>query len=242
MKDILFLGSLHDDPGDKERLTASIKRALQRYDCLPHFIAFEWAKSTYEAGVKKRRALFFELKETHPNLPEDFCRLYAEALAHEPDVYGELLHETNVIWMLEGRSRDDVFTGNGPLIEEAMISAKKNNLASWLLPKIPECRNLTIDELLRRTTVAYLSESERLESQREGALEISRSIETGRDLYMFNRIQNTFAESPKQEEMWAAVIVGTAHLAGVPGSLFSLCEENFQTVSRIWSHEQEITS
>jgi len=231
---------LHDDPGDKDRLTASIKLGLKKFGSLPMLIAFEWAHATYEAGVKKRKELCFELQGIHPNLPEDFCRLYADTLAHEPDVHREVIPNANVLWMLDGCSRADILVENDPLpllVEKAML-VKKTNLDSWLLPKIPEWQHLTADELLYRVNVTYLAESERLESQKDRDPQISRSIKTGRDLHMFNQIKIALSESPEKEG-WGIIIVGTAHLADVSGSLFDLCKENFQTVKRLWSHEQK---
>lgn len=228
---------MHDDPSGKARLYRSLNDVVARLDVPLDFIAFEWAQATYTELASKRVEAQERLKSEIPRLNQNFSDRFADTLGYEPDLHHEVVPGSQLIWMLNGRVRDDIGVAGDQRLADQAISVKIANLNDWLLPKIPNWASLSEDELLTITTHIYKEESIRLATVSEPDNGLVRSIKAGRDSHMFDKLKPALAGLKDRSQM-GVIIVGTAHIASTPGSLYSLCVDNGFTVERRWPHEQ----
>ncbi len=237
MSRIIILGAMHDDPSGEARLHRSLKDVVAMLDIPLEFIAFEWAQATYTELASKRVKAQERLRSEIPRLNQNFSDRFANTLGYEPDLHHDVVPGSQLIWMLNGRVRDDIGVGGDQGLADRAISVKITNLNCWLLPKIPNWADLSEDELFAITTHIYREESIRLAAISEPDKGLVCSINAGRDSHMFDKLQPALAELKGRAQL-GVIIVGTAHLANTPGSLYSLCVGNGFTVERRWPHEQ----
>lgn len=239
MTKIIFIGSLHDDLSGKERLRRTILNLKTVHNAVPAFIAFEWAKATYSALVPKRGELAHHLIKRFPKLGRVFISRFANSLAYEGDLHQEIGSTARSVWMLNDSEKDDSRIAGESLIKAA-ISVKITNFENWLLPKISNWESLLDEEMCRETTLVYMKESERLAGLCNPVAmheEIRPSIESGRESHMFSSLQRTLDEADGGNR-FGVIIIGSAHLLDVPGSLFNRCLTRGLAVERMWPHEQ----
>lgn len=231
---------MHDDPSGKGRLQRTFKKIVAKYKRGPDFIAFEWAQSTYTALASKRDELRQRLSDRFPQLDGGFIARFASTLAYEGDLQQDILPSTKLIWILDGRSRDDLELSESSLVEGAINRKIINALEIWLLPKIPGWEKLGDEAMLENTTSAYLEKSRRVAGlchPDEMYKELAATITSGRETHMFNRLLEGLTET-KNGNRLCILIIGTGHLLDFPGSLFNLCRNKGFDVEGIWPHEQ----
>jgi hypothetical protein len=236
---IIFIGSLHHDPSGRERLRRTILNLRNDYNAVPAFIAFEWAKVTYSALVPKRGELAHHLRKRFPKLGRVFIDRFANSLAYEGDLHQEIGSTVRSVWMLNNSEKGDSRISGESLIKAA-ISVKIGDFENWLLPKISNWESLLDEEMCRETTLVYMKESERLAGLCDPVAmheEIRPSIESGRESHMFSSLQGPLDEADGGTRL-GIIIIGSAHLLDVPGSLFNLCLTRGLAVERRWPHEQ----
>jgi len=235
MKKIIFLGAMHDDPSGKSRLHRAITDLTTKYERAPDFVAVEWAQATHVALVSMRSDLATRLFQKFPEIEKGLLVRFADTLGYEPDLLQEIGPPPKPVWMLNG-SQNDVLVA-GTYIAERGLRVKITNLEDWLLPRIPNFNRLSAEDLLTAATSVYMEESERLANLTDADNGLLRSIQAGRDSYMFKQMQDSLVDLPNGESI-GVIIVGTGHLTNVSGSLFNLCLNNGLTVERLWPHEQ----
>src|SRR5437867_922917 len=115
-----FLGSMHDDPDGPTRLHRALKNVTAKYQAAPDFVAFEWAKPTYDALICKRNELREFLIDKLPGLKEGFAARFSNTLGYEGDLQQNIEISTKAIWMLNGRTQDDLSIAGDSLVKRAV--------------------------------------------------------------------------------------------------------------------------
>jgi hypothetical protein len=237
MDKIVCLGAMHDDPLGKERLHRAIGNVIARHRRNIEFLALEWAQTTYAALAPLRGQLRQRLNDNFPTLCQGFIGRFANTLAYEGDLPQELGYAHCVVWLLDGRTRDDIQLAGPALTERALSRKIEGALMNWLLPRIPNWNELLEEDLVRTATSVYMEESVRLTNLCDPPTGLQHSICSGRELYMYERLQNGINQSTQRNEL-SVVIIGTEHLLDFPDSFFNRCRSSGFDVERIWPHEQ----
>jgi hypothetical protein len=203
----------------------------------PKAIAFEWAASTYSSLLAERNEFREVLTRELPDLPPSLRERMSDTLGHEGDSSENSLAKK--IWMLDGWERADVQVSNRDLVRAAK-SVKLTNFRNWLLPRIPNYRDMQEEEIERAISSAYFNESRRLHELNDESTpaDLQHSINTGRERFMFESLKTNLEEF-RTVDGYGLVLVGAGHLLDVPNSLFNLCRSAGFPVERFWPHQQQ---
>ncbi len=229
---------MHDDPSGKLRLRQAIQRVRDNEESEIRFVAMEYAHSTYQSLLSSRGRLEQQLRDEFGWLGEEFISRFARTLAYEGDLHQEEMPSTEPIWMLDGFERNDISIANRDLTG-AGILVKMTNLSDWLLPRIPNARDLAEQERLRETTNVYLTESRRLASIVDAAAQMEelKRLDPVRESHMTQRVASRLSEKRDSDRL-GMVIVGTVHLLDHPNSLYGRLKGAGFLAERRWPHEQ----
>lgn len=237
---MVLLGAFHHDPFGKNRLIQVLRGLSNERGRQIDAIGLEWAQTTYNALVPKRGALGSLLKEKRPELSIEFCTAMGHTLAYEGDLPDSVPPKSGVLWLLDGRDRDDVaITGNG--IVRRAVQTTITDIDDWLLPRLDIPAGASGQETMVRASGIYLNESRRLSSLSDDSLkarEVGRSIGSGRDEYMFSVLMGRL-RSVDSTNLFIAVVIGAAHLLDVQGSFVNLCRSEKLDIEVLWPHEQQ---